>query len=175
MKKTVVLPSAIFVHYQNAVFAGVDLTCYFSFHHRFSKLPTSLVLESPCPDTSGYCWSLLNFFSDPHLIASDLITTKKMYCWRFFLKVIIIAVSVPPVPLYAFSLKNDATNSSCVDFHGETIRHALTLEDGLSVCSYCICYNSRPAWCTSIVCHPPEVNYLRLELKERERWRRSCL
>ncbi|XP_033317437.1 uncharacterized protein LOC117215469 isoform X4 [Bombus bifarius] len=100
--------------------------------------------------------SLQNFFSDPHLIASDLITTKKMYCWRFFLKVIIIAVSVPPVPLYAFPLKNDATNSSCVDFHGETIRHALTLEDGLSVCSYCICYNSRPDWCTSIVCHPPE-------------------
>ncbi|XP_050495753.1 venom serine protease Bi-VSP-like [Bombus huntii] len=49
MKKTVVLPPAIFVHYQN-VFARVDLTCYFSFHLRFSKLPTSLVLESPCPE-----------------------------------------------------------------------------------------------------------------------------
>ncbi|XP_033309738.1 uncharacterized protein LOC117210637 [Bombus bifarius] len=50
----------------------------------------------------------------------------------------------------------NATNSSCADFQGETIRHALTLEDVLSVCSYCICYNSRPDWCVSIVCHPPE-------------------
>ncbi|XP_076484028.1 uncharacterized protein LOC143305159 [Bombus vancouverensis nearcticus] len=100
--------------------------------------------------------SLLNFFSDPHLIASDLITTTKMYCWRFFLKVIIIAITVPPVPLYAFPLKNHATNASCVNFQGKTYRHAPTFVGGLSVCSHCICYNSRLDWCTSIICDPPE-------------------
>ncbi|XP_033203148.1 uncharacterized protein LOC117164015 [Bombus vancouverensis nearcticus] len=81
---------------------------------------------------------------------------SKMYgSLRFYLKMIMIAVCVPPALLFVLPLKTDATNNRCADFEGETIRHDLTFEPGPSVCSFCVCYNSRLKWCISIVCNPP--------------------
>ncbi|XP_076483157.1 uncharacterized protein LOC143304568 isoform X3 [Bombus vancouverensis nearcticus] len=74
---------------------------------------------------------------------------------RYYLKMIMIAVCVPSALLFVLPSKTDAINNSCADFQGETIRHALTFEPGPSVCSFCVCYNSRPQWCLSIVCNPP--------------------